>query len=459
MENLDNNADRVASAVPQVRSSPRKRRVRSRSSSSSSSSCPSFESSSSTSGGSPKISRRNKKRGGKRKRLSERKFRKLTKEVRNLHRRIASQDSGQRVSTNLDYDAISLMSNINENSYEQMLDVEPSSFSASGDQEFTLSLETKLKEPSMPKAPENYIQLLCDYQHLGKSDWNEIRYSETQKLYNYSPGYTDIEMNEEVKAFESPRHLVHADKAFAALTMCVLKQRDALQGTLQELLQWARNSVSLSYDTLLQKVSDLFSTGDYSRCSSDLLQIICGHRAEILQMRRDCVTKQAKDPLMKARLKKIPPTCTNLFNAEKFTAAIEKSGGVRKCFWPLQKGNTSSASQADLNKFRGPSQGSKPYNKSLQGFSRNAQACQHITTHSQCVGSDPPSQGGCSHSNPPPQGESNPRGHAAQYNSVAPNNRSNFRGRPNARQNNQSKHVRKRALCPQRNNDNKRRKY
>ncbi|KAH9636092.1 hypothetical protein HF086_008392 [Spodoptera exigua] len=220
MENLDNNADRVASAVPQVRSSPRKRRVRSRSSSSSSSSCSSFESSSSTSGGSPRISRRNKKRGGKRKRLSERKFRKLTKEVRNLHRRIASQDSSQRVSTNLDYDAISLMSNINENSYEQMLDVEPSSFSASGDQEFTLSLETKLKEPSMPKAPENYIKLLCDYQHLGKSDWNEIRYSETQKLYNYSPGYTDIEMNEEVKAFESPRHLVHADKAFAALTMC-----------------------------------------------------------------------------------------------------------------------------------------------------------------------------------------------------------------------------------------------
>ncbi|KAH9635493.1 hypothetical protein HF086_015493 [Spodoptera exigua] len=312
-----------------------------------------------------------------------------------------------------------------------MLDVEPSSFSASGDQEFTLSLETKLKEPSMPKAPENYIKLLCDYQHLGKSDWNEIRYSETQKLYNYSPGYTDIEMNEEVKAFESPRHLVHADKAFAALTMCVLKQRDALQGTLQELLQWARgNSVSLSYDTLLQKVSDLFSTGDYSRCSSDLLQIICGHRAEILQMRRDCVTKQAKDPLMKASLKKIPPTCSNLSNAEKFTAAIEKSGGVRKCFWPLQKGNTSSASQTDPNRFRGPSQGSKPYNKSLQGFSRNAQACQHITTHSQCVGSDPPSQGGCSHSNPPPQGDSNPRGHAAQYNSVAPNNRSNFRGRP-----------------------------
>ncbi|KAF9406740.1 hypothetical protein HW555_012981, partial [Spodoptera exigua] len=271
--------------------------------------------------------------------------------------------------------------------------------------------------------------------------------------------HLDIEMNEEVKAFESPRHLVHADKAFAALTMCVLKQRDALQGTLQELLQWARNSVSLSYDTLLQKVSDLFSTGDYSRCSSDLLQIICGHRAEILQMRRDCVTKQAKDPLMKASLKKIPPTCTNLFNAEKFTAAIEKSGGVRKCFWPLQKGNTSSASQADPNKFRGPSQGSKPYNKSLQGFSRNAQACQHITTHSQCVGSDPPSQGGCSHSNPPPQGDSNPRGHAAQYNSVAPNNRSNFRGRPNARQNNQSKHVRKRALSPQRNNDNKRRAH
>ncbi|KAJ8727632.1 hypothetical protein PYW07_001751 [Mythimna separata] len=49
------------------------------------------------------------------------------------------------------------------------------------------------------------------------------------------------------------------------------------------------------------------------------------------------LAKEAKDPLMKASLKKIPPTCTNLFNAEKFTAAVEKAGGVRKCFWPLKK--------------------------------------------------------------------------------------------------------------------------
>lgn len=457
---MDNKTDGVASAAVPGPSSPQKRRPRSNSSSSSSSNSSSSGSSSSSSGDNPKRSRRNKKKAGKRKRRSERKVRKLAKEVRDLRRQMANQDSVQRVSTNLDYDAISLMSGISENRYEQMLDVQPSIFSACGDQEFTLSLETKLKEPSMPKTPDNYLKLLCDLQHLDKSDWNEIRYSDTQKLYNHSPGYTDIEMNEEVKAFESPRHLVYADKTFGALTMCVLKQRECLQGTLQELLQWARNSDSLNYDTLFQKVNELFSSGDFIRCSSDLLQIICGHRAEIIQMRRDCVTKQAKDPLTKASLKKIPPTCTNLFNAERFTAAVEKSGGVRKCFWPLQKGNTSSTSQVDANKRCGPSQGQKPYNKSSQAFAHMPQACQNSTAHSQCVGNNPPSQGVCSRGNPPPQGDWNAHSHAGQYNSVAPNNRNSFRGRPNARQNNQTRYGRRRASSPpQRSNDNKRRKY
>lgn len=459
MENSYDNADRAISDVLPGPSG-QKRRSRSNSSSSSSSSSSNSSSSSSSSGGNPKRSRRNKKKGGNRKRRSKRKVRKLAKEVRSLRRQIVCKDAGQHVSTNLDYDAISLMSGVSENRYEQMLDVEPDNVCARGDQEFTLTFETKLKEPAMPKTSENYLKLLCDFQHLDKSDWSEIRYSETQKLYNHSPGYTNIEINEEVKVYESPLHLVYADKAFAALTMCVLKQREVLQGALQELLIWARNSDSLNSDTLLQKVNCLFSTGEFSKCSSDLLQIVCGHRAEVLQMRRDCVIKQAKDPLIKANLKKIPPTCTNLFNAEKFTAAVEKAGGVRKCFWPLQKANTSSASQVDAKKFRGPSQGPKPYNKPSQGFARSVQVCQHSNVHSQCASSNPPTQGGYGGGNPSPQGGCNAHGHAAQYNSAAPNNRNSFRGRSNARQNNQPRYGRRRASSPpQQNKDNKRRKY
>ncbi|KAH9636093.1 hypothetical protein HF086_008393 [Spodoptera exigua] len=98
-------------------------------------------------------------------------------------------------------------------------------------------------------------------------------------------------------------------------------------------------------------------------------------------MRRDCVTKQAKDPLMKASLKKIPPTCTNLFNAEKFTAAIEKSGGVRKCFWPLQKVTRLLPRRRIQISFvaprRGPSLTISPY-KDFLAMLRHANILPHI---------------------------------------------------------------------------------
>lgn len=126
----------------------------------------------------------------------------------------------------------------------------------------------------MPKTSQNDLKLLNDFQHLDSTEWDAIRYLETQKLYNCTPGYTDIDLNEEVKAYESPRHLIHADRAFAALTMCAIKQRESLQTILRELLSLAKESNSLSYDCLEGKINELFSAGDFLKNSSDLLQLI-----------------------------------------------------------------------------------------------------------------------------------------------------------------------------------------
>lgn len=54
-------------------------------------------------------------------------------------------------------------------------------------------------------------------------------------------------------------------------------------------------------------------------------------------MPRGGIFRHVRDSLMKSTLSKIPPSCHNLFDAEKFTTAIEKAGGVRKCFFPLNK--------------------------------------------------------------------------------------------------------------------------
>ncbi|CAH0723957.1 unnamed protein product, partial [Brenthis ino] len=71
---------------------------------------------------------------------------------------------------------------------------------------------------------------------------------------------------------------------------------------------------------------------DLFKISSDLLQLVCGHRAESIEMRRETITGQVRDPLVKTSLNKIPPSTMHLFDSEAFSLALEKSGGVRKVF-------------------------------------------------------------------------------------------------------------------------------
>ncbi|CAH2089093.1 unnamed protein product [Euphydryas editha] len=224
---------------------------------------------------------------------------------------------------------------------------------------FNFDIETKLKEPAVPKAPDDLLKALQDIQYFNKSEWSEVRYSEVQKSYCHTPGFIDLEANEEIRAYDQLRHLAYADKAYAALTFCALKQRQALSSTLfSELLSWAYAEQGLNFNSLQDKITEVFSKGDFHKAFSDLLQLICGHRAEVIQMRRDGITNHVRDPLIKTTLRKIPPSDRNLFESESFTAALEKMGGVKKTFLPLAKPTSGSASQAGPSKTaRYPPQG------------------------------------------------------------------------------------------------------
>lgn len=226
-------------------------------------------------------------------------------------------------------------------------------------QQFNFNLQVKLKEPAVPQTPETYLKALNDCQLFDNKEWSEIRYSEVQKLYNYSPGFTDLEINDEIKAYDSQRHLAYADKAYGALTFCVLKQRDALQKGMTDLISWAHDAGSITGGQLREKIGELFSAGEYHKVSSDMAQLICGHRAETIQMRRDGIIYHVRDPLVKSQLRKIPPSNKHVFNAESLTIALEKIGGVKKAFLPpKQTGGHKSASQASKNATsRFPSQG------------------------------------------------------------------------------------------------------
>lgn len=477
---------------PKPATKPRSKRDRKRSSSSSTSSS-SSDSSSGSSSSSSESNARKKKRSSRRHRRSKRKggahkskdgyqLETLTREVSELRKQLAHNEQRNRVSF---YDAVpndQCATAVEHNEHDGfasphyadcehepdiLIDDNVSGVLYDGVDErgvhepdqsqlqFSFDFETKLKEPSVPKAPESFLKILQDIQYFDKKDWCEVRYSEVQKLYNHTPGFIDLEANDEIRSYDLLRHLAYADKAYSALTFCILKQRQALQSSLKELLVWARGADNFTVEGMHEKINDLFSKGEYSKISSDLLQLVCGHRAEVIQMRRDGITNYVRDPLIKSTLRKIPPSDQCLFNAESFTAALEKIGGVKKAFLPLNKPASSGpGSQSGTNKtgVRHPSQGSAHHYGPSQGTNHGYYAPQSHPHYRQNQASQ-----ACCH-NRPSQGHNNNSVDRRPVNS----GRGSFRprGSHQSKYYSQGKANRKRSGAPaDHNSGGKKRKY
>lgn len=390
IENRDTISKSQANVANGGSRNDRKRTKRRRSLSSSSSSSSSSDSSSSVSSSSDSRkqdkSHKRKKRGGKRSRHRQRDRRRLNRLTQEMHE--------LREKSNFNYlnSEEILDGNISGELFNDgsVHDSNLKLSEAPTESNFIFAIETKLKEPTVPKTPQNFLTTLKEIQRFESSEWSEIRYAETQKSYNHTPGFVELEVNDEVKPYDSLRHLAHSDKAFAALTFCVLKQRETLQTSLRSLLQWAHDS-EMTYEGLSEKINEQFLNGDFYKISSELLQLVCGHRAEVVQMRRDGIVNFLRDPLTKVAVKKIPPSCRHLFEAEPLTAVLEKAGGIRKAFLPLHKpGSNVTASQAGPSKqTHHPSQGQVHRCIPSQGTSHGCCASGRISHTNQ------PSQGCC----------------------------------------------------------------
>ncbi|PZC77775.1 hypothetical protein B5X24_HaOG203019 [Helicoverpa armigera] len=431
-----------------------KRKVNFRRSSSSSSS--SSSSNSSCSSQSSRDSRNKKKktshRRSKKHKYDRRLIEKLSKEVGELRKNFAGY--GDR--NYLDNDNASCISDVSRDLYDNYC-VDASQASPSCNISDTVvphlsfDFETKLKDPAIPKAPQEYLKMLDEVQRFGSSTWSDVRYADTQKLYNHSPGFIELETNEEVKAYDNTRHLAYSDKSYAAFTFCILKQKEVVLNGLRNLLIWSQTPEA-SLNNLNSKIDELFVKGEFHKVSTDLLQMACGHRAEAVEMRRDAVLKYARDPLFKASLNKIPPSKTHIFSSEAFTNALEKAGGVRRAFWPAKQANSGNASRAKPSSTaRHPSQGQAfhhvpPRGTSAYNCCEPAPAAYMYGHHNQ------PSQGG-HHCHCPPKGHSHSNIEHTHYNH---NNRGgSFRAR-GSRSRHQTQRGTKRSFSPSCNRNNKR---
>ena len=221
-------------------------------------------SSSSSSSSSPKCgkrSRRARRKKNKRAQQSNPTLDKLIKEVSELRQQVFANNMHTAY-----HDGVSVCSGVSGELYDQHNRDEQCPEVEGQNSDFTFDIETKLKEPSVPKTPDSFLKMLLDVQRLGSTSWSEVRYSDTQKLYNHTPGFIDLETNEEIKMYDTLRHLAHADKSYAAITFCILKQKESLQEAIRNLLLWAKNT-EVSFDNLSGKVEDLFQKSDLHNIS------------------------------------------------------------------------------------------------------------------------------------------------------------------------------------------------
>lgn len=256
-----------------------------------------------------------------------RKFNKIFNELKNLKEQFSfSNDNVEKEYT--DRHDLSISDGLDREEWAS-----PTPYINEQSTEFNLSLSTKVKEPTIPPACSEYLNLLKDIQRLGHDDWSSVRYADVQKQYQRFPGFTALEANDEIRRFDSSRSNVNLDRAFSSITFALLKQREILEREFRSFFAEARESNGFTYERLHEKITNIFANGEYIKTYNDTLQLVCGHRAEAIQHRREAILSAVKEPYIKDIFRKIPPSTSHLFDAGQLSTALEKAGGVKNSFW------------------------------------------------------------------------------------------------------------------------------
>lgn len=190
---------------------------------------------------------------------------------------------------------------------------------------------TVLKEPSVPAATAEHLEILQSLQHFESENWNSVRYFDIQKNYNAKPGFVNLEINDELKGFvDKPNYLVSEEKFLAAMTHALIMQSAAFQNGFTKLFDWVNSCESLVMTDFKENCTNIFKE-NFLKISNDCLQLVCGRRADIIKQRREYVVSNfVKEKYLRESFNNIPPTYKFLFDKSSFSEIIKNNGGVSK---------------------------------------------------------------------------------------------------------------------------------
>lgn len=192
---------------------------------------------------------------------------------------------------------------------------------------------TSIDEKRVVKqATTERVEALKFLQRLESPDWKEIRYSNTLREFIATPGFTNLEVNSELCYLDRKKDpFLPTERALAGLSNAVLEQRDLLSTYLQNIIDWASaEPAQLTVENLAAIFNQelLSAESPISGGFNQILQIICGKRAEVIESRRELLLSELKNNRsVQASLRKIPPSVSHLFNKEELAPLIQSLGG------------------------------------------------------------------------------------------------------------------------------------
>lgn len=182
----------------------------------------------------------------------------------------------------------------------------------------------------IPLANKERLEELARLQQFDTPAWQGIRYKKALQSSLAQPGFIGLKINEELCHFnKSKDYLASTEQLLAGLSNSILEQRQLLKTGLQDLVDWAsENSNNLNFNTLFDKITNLFGPGSATYKNLETtMQIICGKRAECIEVRRDRILKEISNINLKTTLQKIPPSREYLFSREALQPVIASLGG------------------------------------------------------------------------------------------------------------------------------------
>lgn len=229
------------------------------------------------------------------------------------------------------------------------------------------SLQTTLKDSGVGKTDQDRLELIKSLQLFDSPEWLSLNFIDIQKSYLSKPGFVELETNEDLKPFDKNKFLPSCERTLAALSNAFLLQRGILQNNIMELLTWVKNLKEIQFEEFSGKVKELFCEDkEYNKTSNDIMQIICGKRATIINNRRTELLKSVQNSFTADKFRRIPPSSEHLFEPSQFTTLLDREGGPSKVFvktQPPKKNDTAFKSQG---RFQGKGPFFQPFKANIE---------------------------------------------------------------------------------------------